>query len=282
MSDFMREVDEEVRRERTMRFLSRYQVLIALALIAIVGGAGLWRYMADRRVAAAEADNIRYQAAETQARGSAGAEARKSFDALAADGVAGYPLLARMRAAEELAPSDPEAAAKRFDEIASGEGGSQALRDTARFRGALLRVDHEDPKKFEDQYGRFALDGFAFHAGMRELLALVALQRGDAAAAERYFGEIIIDGSAPAPLRGRAQAFLELARAGAAGASDKLAPPATITQAAAPAAAVAPAPAPNTPTPAPPAGRAPAAAPAPAAPASPPAPEPASPAAQPH
>ena len=236
MSDFMREVDEDYRRERTMRFLSRYQILIALVVIGIVVGAGVWRYLVDRRIATAEADNSRFAAAETQARDGAGAEARKGYAALVAGGVAGYPLLAGMREAEELAASDPEGAAKRFDAIASGEGVSQAMRDAARYRGALLRVDREDPTKFEEQYGRFALDGFAFHAGIRELLALTALKRGDSAAAQRYLGEIVIDGAAPPPLRNRAQAFLELARSGAATASDKTAPPATVTPAVAPSA----------------------------------------------
>ena len=234
MSDFMREVDEDYRRERTMRFLSRYQILIAVVIVAIIVGAGVWRYAVDRRIANAEADNSRFAAAEKQARDGANADARKSYAALVADGVAGYPLLAGMREAEELAASDPEGAAKRFDAIASGEGGSQAMRDAARYRGALLRVDRDDPKKFEEQYGRFALDGFAFHAGMRELLALVALKTGDGAAAQRYLGEIVVDGTAPPPLRNRAQAFLELARSGAASASDKTAPPATVTPVAAP------------------------------------------------
>ncbi len=244
MSDFMREVDEDYRRERTMRFLSRYQILIALVLIGIVVGAGVWRYVVDRRIATAEADNSRFAAAEKLARDGADAQARKGYDGLIADGVAGYPLLAGMRDAEELASGDPEGAAQRFDAIASGEGGSQAMRDAARYRGALLRVDREDPKKFEEQYGRFALDGFAFHAGIRELLALTALKRGDSAAAQRYLGEIVIDGTAPPPLRNRAQAFLELARSGAAVASDKTAAPATVTTVAAPSPA---APAPSAP-----------------------------------
>ena len=115
MSDFMREVDEDYRRERTMRFLSRYQIPLALAVVAVIVGAGVWRYVVDHHIATAEADNSRFAIAEKQARDGAGAEARKDFAALAADGVAGYPLLAGMREAEEVAASDPEGAAKRFD-----------------------------------------------------------------------------------------------------------------------------------------------------------------------
>ena len=242
MSDFMREVDQDYRRERTMRFLSRYQVLIALVVVAIVGGAGLWRYTVERRIAAAEADNSRLAAADRDARDGAADAARKGFSALAADGVTGYPLLAGMREAEEVAATDPEGAAKRFDAIATGEGGSQAMRDAARYRGAVLRVDREDPKAFENQYGRFAVDTFAFHPGMRELLALTALKRGDSEAAQRYLGEIIIDGAAPGQLRNRAQAFLDLARSGSASPTDRPAPPATITTVAAPAPAAPPIP----------------------------------------
>ncbi len=269
MSDFMREVDQDYRRERTMRFLSRYQILIAIVVIAIVGGAGGWRYAAERRVAAAEADNSRLAVAETEARDGVADAARKGFSALVGDGVAGYPLLAGMREAEELAATDPEGAAKRLDAIALGEGGSQAMRDAARYRGAVLRVDREDPKAFEGQYGRFAVDTFAFHAGMRELLALTALKRGEVAVAQRYLGEIAIDGTAPAQLRNRAQAFLELAASGAASGIDKAPPPATITTLAAPAQAAptqAPSPAvpASAPVPAPPAAAAPVQVPAPA------------------
>lgn len=273
MSDFMREVDEEYRRERVLRFLSRYQLLIAAVILAVIVGAGIWRYSVDRRIATAQADNSRFAAAEKEARDGAAVEARKGFAALVADGVAGYPLLAGMRDAEELAASDPNAAAERFDVIASGEGGSQAMRDAARYRGALLRVDREDPKKFEERYGRFALDGFAFHAGMRELLALVALKRGDLAEAQRDLGEIVIDGTAPPPLRNRAQAFIELVRSGAASASDKAAPPATITAVGAPTPAAPTAAAPAAPS---------ASSDATASPTPTPVPKPASPAAQPH
>ncbi len=279
MSDFMREVDEDYRRERTLRFLSRYQILIVVVVVAIIVGAGAWRYVVDRRIATAEADNGRFAAAEKEARDGADAEARKGYVALVAGGVAGYPLLAGMRDAEELAASDPEAAAERFDAIASGEGGSQAMRDAARYRGALLRVDREDPRKFEERYGRFALDGFAFHAGMRELLALGALKSSDSARAQRYLSEIVIDGTAPPPLRNRAQAFLELARSGAASNGGNAAPPATITTVAAPAPAAIPTASPTQP----PAGPA-----ASAAATPPPAPDPAHflapalPAAQPH
>ena len=215
MSEFIREVDEEYRRERAINFLKRYQVPLVVVVVLIVAGAAGWRWYVDHRTAQAQSADARYQKAGTQARSGQTAEAAATYKALAASGPAGYALLARLRAAEVLAATDPEAAAKQLDTIASDDGaGSPALRDLARYRGALLRVDTMDPKAFDAQYGRFALETFALHDGMRELLALVALKRGDDKAAAKYLDDLIVDPLTPPALRNRAQAYREIVNAG--------------------------------------------------------------------
>jgi hypothetical protein len=52
---FISEVSEEVRRERFYGFLRRYGWLIALAVLLVVGGAGLNEWLKARRTAVAEA-----------------------------------------------------------------------------------------------------------------------------------------------------------------------------------------------------------------------------------
>ncbi len=213
MSDFIREVDEDYRRERVVNFLRRFQVPLVLFVVLIIAGAGGWRWYVDRQQSRAQGADARYQSAEREARGGQPAEAERAFQALAADGPTGYALLSRLRAAEVM--SDPEAAAKSLDAIASDDAsGSQALRDLARYRGALLRIDHDDPKAFETRYGRFALEAFTFRDGMRELLALAALKRGDGPAAAKYLDAIILDPLSPPALRNRAQALRELSNGG--------------------------------------------------------------------
>ena len=215
MSDFIREVDEDYRRERAINFLKRYQVPLAALVVLIVIGAGGWRWYVDRQASTAAGADARFQQAQTLAQDGQAAQAEAAFKVLAANGPAGYAELARLRAAEVLGIADPEAAAKQLDAIASDEGqGAQALRDLARYRGAVLRVGAAEPKSFDAQYGRFALDSFTFHNGMRELLALAALRRGDRAAATKYLEDIAIDPLAPPGLRNRAQAFRELVNAG--------------------------------------------------------------------
>ncbi len=234
MSDFIREVDEDYRRERIARFLIRsWPLLVALA-VAIVAGAGIWRVVSDRRVGAAEAANARYDAASALAKDGRREQAQAAFTTLANEGPAGYALLARMRAIETQAASDPDGAANAFDGVANDEAAGAAMRALARVRGAFIRVDRDNPKAFDSRYGRFSTADFPFHDSMRELLALAALKRDDGASATRYLTEIIGDQLTPNALRSRAQAFEALAAAGSAVRADAAAPSMTVMPATAP------------------------------------------------
>ncbi len=216
MSDFIREVDEEYRRERAVTFLKRFQVPLAVLAVLVVAGAGGWRFYVDRQMTRAQGADSRYQDAETLAHDGQGQRAEAGFRALAADGPAGYALLARLRAAEVLGGTDAEAGARQLDAIASDEGaGAPALRDLARYRSALLRLDIQDPKAFDAQYGRFALESFTFNNGMRELLALAAMKRADRAGASRYLDAVAADPLATPALRNRVQLLRELNGGGA-------------------------------------------------------------------
>ena len=252
MSDFIREVNEEVRRDRVTRFLSRSWPLLALLAVAIIAGAGFWRFYSDHQVRLAEAANARYDAASALARDNRGEQARTVFATLANEAPAGYALLARMRAIEMRAPADPEGAATAFDALANDDTVSPAMRALARLRGAYLRIDRDDPKAFEARYGRFSVADFPFHDSMRELLALAALKRDDGAAATRYLIEILGDPLTPAALRSRAGAFEALAAAGSVTTTTTIAPSMTVAPTAA---AVKQAPPPSTSPPSSPAAQ---------------------------
>ena len=214
MSDFIREVDEDYRRERILAFLTRFQIPLAILVVAIVVGAGAWRFWSDRQVASAEADNVRYAAAEQLAKDGKTKDAEEAFAEIGRTGPVGYAHLARLRAASLLGQSDAEAAAKAYDAIANDESFDGSLRDDARLRGAMLRIDTETPTAFEQRYGRFSAPGFAFHASMNELLALSAMKGHDYKAAGKSVDAILADMVAPPALRNRAQAWSALVAAG--------------------------------------------------------------------
>lgn len=214
MSDFIREVDEEYRRDRALEFFTKYQWLLVAAAVAIIAGTAGYRFWTDHKISVAEAANVHYEAALQLLRDGKSAEAQAAFDTVQHDGPGGYPQLAWMKAVEALAVRDPAAAAKGFDAIAADGAVEPGFRDTARLRGAFLRVDLESPEVFEKLYAPYAVDGFTYRNSLRELLALAALKRGDHEAAGRWLDQIIIDPQAPSAIRSRAEGFLGLVAEG--------------------------------------------------------------------
>jgi len=115
-----------------------------------------------------------------------------------------------LRAAGELAASDPQAAIKSFDALADDSSFDQGFRDFAKLRAAILRLDNDDPMDFERRYAPLASDNFPYHHQIRELLGLAALKRNAFDSAGRWFDGIISDTRAPAGVRMRAGALMGL------------------------------------------------------------------------
>src|SRR5471032_2891570 len=99
MTEFFREVDEDVRRDRIIRLWTKYRyVFIALAVLT-VAGTGAWRAYGHYRDQAAESAGGQFEAAAQLAREGKSAEAAAAFDALSKTAPSGYASLARLRAA---------------------------------------------------------------------------------------------------------------------------------------------------------------------------------------
>jgi hypothetical protein len=210
MTEFFREVDEDVRRDRIIGIWTRYRyVFIGLAVL-VVAGTGAWRAYEYYRDQAAEAANTKFEAAVQLARDGKSTEAAAAFDALSKTAPKGYASLARLRAAGELAVSDPQVAIKSFEALADDSSFDQGFRDFAKLRAAILRLDSDDPMDFERRYAPLASDNFPYHHQIRELLGLAALKRNAFDSAGRWFDGIISDTRSPAGVRMRAGALMGL------------------------------------------------------------------------
>ena len=80
-------------------------------------------------------------------------EAKARLDTIAAQGPSGYRALAQMTAAGAEASKDPQGAIGAFDAVSGDAAIDPLMRDTARLRAALLRVDMPG----EQQKGEAAL-----------------------------------------------------------------------------------------------------------------------------
>jgi hypothetical protein len=214
LADIFHEVDEEVRRERLQKLWERYGIyLIGLAVLLVVG-IGAWRgyeWWLGKQAAAAGA---KFEAALILSEQGKHAEAEAAFAEIAAKAPAGYRMLARFRAAAELARTKPADAVKAYDQISADSSLSQTMHDLASLRAAMLLVDTAPLAEMRKRLDPLTEPGRTFRASARELLALSAWHNRDIAAAKHYLGMIESDLETPPGTRARAQVLSALIAAG--------------------------------------------------------------------
>ena len=117
MSDFIREVEEEYRRDKAIEAWRRYQNWIIALAIVIVVAAGGWRYWQSQQRAASEAAGARFESAIQLAREGKPQDAEQAFLEIARAGPQGYAVLSRFRDAAEIASRDRPEAVTFYDAL---------------------------------------------------------------------------------------------------------------------------------------------------------------------
>jgi hypothetical protein len=207
MSDFIREVDEEVRHDQFRRFLNAYWAFILVGVIVVLGGVAAWRANDYFRQKQAEAAAARFIEAVRKAPDAASIA---ELDGLAKDAPAGYRVLARLRAASENARGDAAAGIKAFDAIASDPSVDLDLQDVARWRAAVLAADASSLEEARRRLQPLADANATFRNLARETLAVLALKAADDPAARRWLEAMLADPAALPSTRQRARLLLKL------------------------------------------------------------------------
>jgi len=158
------------RRDRAAEFWKKYQNQVLAAAVLIVLASAGFRYWQYERQRATEAAGDQFQQALTALESGKYDEAKAGLDKIATQGPSGYRALAQMTAAGAQASKDPQGAIGAFDAVAGDAAIDPLMRDTARLRAALLRVD----MPAEQQKGEATLT--------------CALRRGGAISARRRAG----------------------------------------------------------------------------------------------
>ena len=210
MADIFREVDEEVRRERLKKLWEQHGAVATAVAFLIVVGVGGWRgYQWWEAKKAAEV-GAQFEAAVVLSEQGKHGEAEAAFAKIAAEGTAGYRTLARFRAAEALAQSDPREAVKAYDGLAAESGIGQVLQDLAQVRAGLILVDTARYDEMRTRLEPLTAVDRPFHHSARELLALAAWRAGDQAATRRWTDLIMTDPQTPSNIRSRAEMLMAL------------------------------------------------------------------------
>ena len=214
MADIFHEVDEEVRRDQLKKLWDRYSIYLIAAAVLIVAGIGAWRgyeYWVAKQAAAAGAA---FEAAVSLSAQGKHAEAETAFAKIATEAPDGYRVLARFRAAAELAQLKSADAVKAYDDLAADRALGTTWQDLAAIRAGLLLVDSAPLADMRRRLDPVAETGRSFRHTARELLALSAWRNHDIAATRRYLDMLTTDAETPASTRARTDVLSALIAGG--------------------------------------------------------------------
>jgi len=223
---FIREVNEELRRENARALWGRYGPILIGAAIALVLATAAWQgytYWIEQK-----AVRIGSQMMKALSLGEKPEQydlALAELDKVKASGFGAYPTLASFRQATLMArEGNVDAAVQVFDAISNDNSAPEILRNMASLRAAYLLVDTGTLQDVEARVKMLATDTNApVQLAAREALGLAAWKAQDWQQAKDYFERIVADAAVQdTGFQPRAVQMLALI-------ADRLPPQATIT-----------------------------------------------------
>lgn len=204
----IREVDEELRHEQLQLLWKKHGNLAVSAAVALVLSVAGWQgWNAWSTKERSQSGGAFSAALQTLGQGNRD-EALAQLGKVAADGTAGYKVLADFKLADiKLAAGDREGAVALFDRVAAS-GADDIYRDLARLKAAYLKLDTVEPSTVEAGVAALAVESSPWRHSAREIQALAAAKRGDEARAAELFRKIADDAAAPQGVRARAAEML--------------------------------------------------------------------------
>ncbi len=209
MDEFIREVREDVRRDRALELWRKYgKYAIGFVLAAIIAAAAVVGWRDYQQAQRAKHGMIYAEALDLVREGQTGA-ASAAFNNLAVDAGRGYAELARLQQAALLARDGNGAgAAAIYEQLASDTGADRMFRDLALILLALNTADTADPAELGRRLEPLTAKDNPWRFSALEVTALLAQNSGDKARAEEIFKSLADDVTAPRQVRARASAML--------------------------------------------------------------------------
>lgn len=202
---FLREVDDELRRDQLqtmVRHYGRIGLVVLLVLLLALAGFLYWRQASEKK-AEAQGEEMGALIADVQA--SRATEAAKKIDKLVAEGGNGYRVAALLTKATLAAErGDTKSAIGIYAGIAADEDVAQPYRDISLIRQTLLEYDSLAPQQVIDRLKPLAVEGNAFFGAAGEMTAIALIQTNRGAEAGRLLAAIARDKTMPDTLRTRA------------------------------------------------------------------------------
>jgi len=202
---FVREVDENLRRDQMRDLAKSYGKWLVAAVVLFLAATGAYLYWQERQEKQAIADSETLSAALDKI-GSGNAKAAQaeltplsesSNDVTRASALLG-------RASLALRQNDRKAASDLFRQVAADDSLPQPFRDLATVRGTMTDFDSLKPDEVIQRLSPMAQPGNPYFGTAGEMTAMAMLAKGDRNGAGQLFAKIAADKQVPGTIRSRA------------------------------------------------------------------------------
>lgn len=203
---FLREVDEEYRRDQAMHILRNYGRWILGAVVLALIAFGGWLYWQHYNTRKAGTQGEQFDAAMRLVEESKADKALPELDRIAAGSGEGYAAMARIAQGNLLLQkNDTKGAAAKFAEVANNAKFEQPYRDLALIRQTVAEYDGLKPQVVIDRLKGLTNPNSPWLGTAGELVAAAYLKAGNKAEAGRLYGQIAQGGAkVPESIRQRA------------------------------------------------------------------------------
>ena len=207
--NLLREIEEEIRRERMEQIWKQYGTYLIIAAVALVTVVGGYQYHRSSQSAAATAAGAAFENAAYLVQEKKTEEAHKAFEDLAKSGPSGYAALARLRLAGlEMEKGDKPKALAHYEALAGASGADPLLKSFAQLQAAALKIGDADFTEVENRLNDLTNESSPWRSNARELISLAAMKAGKTDVARKSLNEILGDRTAPPRVRERAQIMM--------------------------------------------------------------------------
>ena len=202
---FLREVDENLRRDQAQAMARRYGPMIIGAILLLLAAIGGWMYWQDRQAKAVAADSEALSSAMNDIAARKDSAATPKLAQLTNSSSDGIAIEAKLtQAAQAITANQPATAIAIYRGIAADSSAAQPFRDVATLRLTAMEFDSIKPEEVIARLAPLTKAGAPWFGSAGELTVMAMLKQGRKAEAGRLLASIAADKNVPQSIRSRA------------------------------------------------------------------------------
>jgi hypothetical protein len=202
---FLREVDENLRRDQARDFAKHYGSWVMAAVVLFLGAVGGWLYWQNQQREKAAERSVELSQVFTDIGQGRLQTVPQRLDRIAAEGGDVTRATALLtRAAVALEQNDRKTAIETYRKVHQDEGLPEPYRDLALVRVTALEFDSIKPEEVVARLEPLSKAGNPWFGSAGELTAMAYLKQGKSREAGQLFAAIAADRQVPESIRARA------------------------------------------------------------------------------